>query len=170
MPRFRARTASALPRAPCRLLCTRPPRAGLYRDWRVTYRGLGSCVCRNPQLRVVANTTGQRGTNSQTGAEFKADLHSGKVKFGIFVNSASPTVAEQLSFSGYDWLLVDCQHGPMEPTLLSTMLAAVSNGGAKSMVRVLQLPRMEVVLSGSRKLSPLLLFWAVNSRAVSTLS
>jgi 4-hydroxy-2-oxoheptanedioate aldolase len=93
-------------------------------------------VCRNPQLRVEANTTGQRGTNSQTGAEFKADLHSGKVKFGIFVNSASPTVAEQLSFSGYDWLLVDCQHGPMEPTLLSTMLAAVSNGGAKSMVRV----------------------------------
>eukprot|EP01043_Picozoa_sp_COSAG02_P088916 COSAG02_NODE_25958_length_644_cov_1.315596_1_plen_117_part_01 len=84
----------------------------------------------------MPNTTGQLGTDSQTGAEFKADLHSGKVKFGIFVNSHSTTVAEQMSFSGYDWLLVDCQHGPMEPTQLSTMLAAISNGGAKSMVRV----------------------------------
>lgn len=59
-----------------------------------------------------------------------------KPKFGIFINSHSTTVAEQLSFSGYDWLLVDMQHGPMEPTLLSTMLAAISNGGARSMVRV----------------------------------
>lgn len=28
-------------------------------------------------------------------------------KFGLFVNSASPIVAEQLSRSGFDWLLVD---------------------------------------------------------------
>ena len=26
---------------------------------------------------------------------------------GLFVNSHSPTVAEQLAHSGYDWLLVD---------------------------------------------------------------
>lgn len=102
---------------------------GVARTMRLTW-------CAPPQLRVVPNTTGQLGTNSQTGAEFKADLHSGKVKFGIFVNSHSTTVAEQMSFSGYDWLLVDTQHGPMEPTLMSTMLAAISNGGAKSMVRV----------------------------------
>ena len=55
-----------------------------------------------PKLEIMPNQTGQLGTGSQTGAEFKADLKSGKVKFGIFVNSASPTVAEQLSFSGYD--------------------------------------------------------------------
>ena len=61
----------------------------------------GGC-CFPTQLRVVPSPTGQLGTDSQTGAEFKADLHSGKMKFGIFVNSASPTVAEQMSFSGYD--------------------------------------------------------------------
>ena len=55
-----------------------------------------------PKLEIMPNQTGQLGTGSQTGAEFKADLKSGKVKFGIFVNSASPIVAEQLSFSGYD--------------------------------------------------------------------
>ena len=45
-------------------------------------------------------------------------------------------MCEQLSCSGYDWLLVDTQHGPMEPITLSCMLGAIANGGAKSMVRV----------------------------------
>jgi len=52
------------------------------------------------------------------------------------VNSHSPTVAEQLAHSGYDWLLVDTQHGPMDHEKLSFMLAAIASGGAKSIVRV----------------------------------
>jgi 4-hydroxy-2-oxoheptanedioate aldolase len=71
-----------------------------------------------------------------SGAEFKKQLRAGIPKMGLFVNSSSPTVAEQLAFTGYDWLLVDTQHGPMGHESLSGMLAAVSNGGAKSMVRV----------------------------------
>jgi 4-hydroxy-2-oxoheptanedioate aldolase len=71
-----------------------------------------------------------------SGAEFKAQLRSGSPKMGLFVNSASPTVAEQLAHSGYDWLLVDAQHGPMGYETLGTMLCAISSGGAKSMVRV----------------------------------
>src|ERR1035438_6435986 len=55
---------------------------------------------------------------------------------GLFLNAHSPTVAEQLAHSGYDWLLVDTQHGPMGYLELSGMLAAIANGGAKSMVRV----------------------------------
>jgi 4-hydroxy-2-oxoheptanedioate aldolase len=71
-----------------------------------------------------------------TGAEFKEQLRQGKPKIGLFINSHSPTVAEQLAHSGYDWLLVDTQHGPMGYEQLSGMLAAVGSGGAKSMVRV----------------------------------
>jgi 4-hydroxy-2-oxoheptanedioate aldolase len=67
---------------------------------------------------------------------FKQELQKGNPKMGIFVNSASPTVAEQLSFSGYDWLLVDMQHGPMDYVTLSSMLTSISRGGALSMVRV----------------------------------
>jgi 4-hydroxy-2-oxoheptanedioate aldolase len=70
------------------------------------------------------------------GAEFKKQLRAGKTKLGLFLNSSSPTVAEQLAHSGYDWLLVDTQHGPMGYESLSGMLAAIANGGAKSMVRV----------------------------------
>jgi 4-hydroxy-2-oxoheptanedioate aldolase len=71
-----------------------------------------------------------------SGAEFKKQLREGHPKIGLFLNSHSPTVAEQLAHSGYDWLLVDTQHGPMGYEKLSAMLSGVSNGGAKSMVRV----------------------------------
>lgn len=71
-----------------------------------------------------------------SGAEFKAQMRAGQPKMGLFVNSHSPTVAEQLAHTGYDWLLVDSQHGPMGFEKLSSMLCAISSGGAKSLVRV----------------------------------
>ena len=71
-----------------------------------------------------------------TGAEFKNQLRAGTPKLGLFVNSHSPTVVEQLAHSGYDWLLVDTQHGPMGTETLSTMISGISSGGAKSLVRV----------------------------------
>lgn len=75
-------------------------------------------------------------TSTLSGAEFKQQLRDGAPKMGLFVNSHSPTVCEQLAHSGYDWLLVDTQHGPMTKEKLSAMLCAISSGGAKSMVRV----------------------------------
>ena len=72
-------------------------------------------------------------SNALTGAEFKSQLRSGTLKLGLFVNSHSPTVVEQLAHSGYDWLLVDSQHGH---ETLSTMICGISSGGAKSLVRV----------------------------------
>jgi 4-hydroxy-2-oxoheptanedioate aldolase len=71
-----------------------------------------------------------------SGADFKKQLREGSPKMGLFLNAHSPTVAEQLAHSGYDWLLVDTQHGPMGYEKLSAMLSGISNGGAKSMVRV----------------------------------
>jgi hypothetical protein len=69
-------------------------------------------------------------------AEFKQQLRQGTPKMGLFLNAHSPTVAEQLAHSGYDWLLVDSQHGPMGYETLSGMLAGIANGGAISLVRV----------------------------------
>ncbi|MBS1828427.1 MAG: hypothetical protein JST93_24180 [Acidobacteria bacterium] len=73
---------------------------------------------------------------SVSGADFKQQLRAGAPKMGLFLNSHSPTVAEQLAHSGYDWLLVDTQHGPMDHEKLSYTLCAIGSGGAKSMVRV----------------------------------
>ena len=71
-----------------------------------------------------------------TGADWKQQMRDGKPSMGLFLNAHSPTVAEQLAHSGYDWLLVDTQHGPMGYEKLSAMLCAIGSGGAKSMVRV----------------------------------
>ena len=71
-----------------------------------------------------------------SGVDFKKQLRAGQPKLGLFLNAHSPTVAEQLAFSGYDWLLVDTQHGPMGYEKLSAMLSGIANGGAKSIVRV----------------------------------
>jgi 4-hydroxy-2-oxoheptanedioate aldolase len=75
-------------------------------------------------------------SGTQSGVEFKGQLHAGEPKLGLFLNSHSPTVAEQLAHSGYDWLLVDSQHGPMGYEKLSAMLCGIASGGAKSLVRV----------------------------------
>ena len=37
-----------------------------------------------------------------SGADFKKQLREGQPKMGLFVNSHSPTLAEQLAHSGYD--------------------------------------------------------------------
>ncbi|PWT78907.1 MAG: hypothetical protein C5B58_14535 [Acidobacteria bacterium] len=71
-----------------------------------------------------------------SGSEFKKQLRAGQPKMGLFLNAHSPTVAEQLAYSGYDWLLVDTQHGPMGYERLSGMLSGIANSGAKSLVRV----------------------------------
>ncbi|HIE94548.1 MAG TPA: hypothetical protein EYQ83_17430, partial [Acidobacteria bacterium] len=75
-------------------------------------------------------------SDSLTGAEFKAALRNNTPKLGLFINSHSTTVVEQLAHSGYDWLLVDSQHGPMGYETLSNMIGGIAAGGAKSLVRV----------------------------------
>jgi 4-hydroxy-2-oxoheptanedioate aldolase len=74
--------------------------------------------------------------NTLSGAQFKKQLREGTPKIGLFLNAHSPTAAEQLAHSGYDWLLVDTQHGPMDHERLSAMLCGIASGGAKSLVRV----------------------------------
>jgi len=74
--------------------------------------------------------------NRLTGKEFKQHLLEGQVKLGLFINSGSPVVAEQLSHSSYDWLLVDAQHSPISSSSIGPMLSGIATGHAKSLVRV----------------------------------
>lgn len=69
-------------------------------------------------------------------AEFKAELRAGKPKFGVFLNSSSALLAGQFSHSGYDWLLVDTQHSPIDAKTLSQMIVSIRTGQARIMVRV----------------------------------
>ena len=73
---------------------------------------------------------------SNLGENMKKQMREGQTKMGVFLNSGSTVVADQFAHMGYDWLLVDTQHGPMDPMTLSAMLTAISAGGCLAMVRV----------------------------------
>lgn len=45
---------------------------------------------------------------------FKAALASGTPQYGLWMASASPTITEIAADSGYDWLLLDGEHGPYD--------------------------------------------------------
>jgi len=70
------------------------------------------------------------------GEQWKNDLRGGQKAYGLFLNATSPTIAAQLSHAGYDWLLIDTQHGPMNPETLSHMITSIQNGKARALVRV----------------------------------
>lgn len=55
---------------------------------------------------------------------FKAALGEGRAQIGLWTALASPVTAEILGGSGYDWLVLDAEHGPNDlPLLLSQMQA-----------------------------------------------
>ena len=61
---------------------------------------------------------------------------SGQPAIGLFVSSASPLAAETVGHLGFDWVLVDLQHGENNLGNLSQMLQAVSATPAMPFVRV----------------------------------
>lgn len=67
---------------------------------------------------------------------FRARLQAGETVIGAFANLGSSLTAEILAIAGYDWLVVDLEHGAGdEPTLL-TQLQAVAYTGVPVLARV----------------------------------
>ncbi|MGH6990875.1 MAG: HpcH/HpaI aldolase family protein, partial [Stellaceae bacterium] len=67
--------------------------------------------------------------------EFKAALAAGKPQIGIWSSLASNIAAEILSDSGFDWILLDCEHSPNEVPTLLQQLQAVQGGSTSAVVR-----------------------------------
>ena len=70
-----------------------------------------------------------------SGAEFKQQLRDGAPKMGLFINSHSPTVCEQLAHSGYDWLLIDAEHAPNDIQTLVAQLQGLSKYPVHPIIR-----------------------------------
>lgn len=56
---------------------------------------------------------------------------------GIFSALADALAAETLARAGYDWVLVDLQHGTADTSHLTALLQAIEGAGAAPVVRVL---------------------------------
>lgn len=67
---------------------------------------------------------------------FKELLKSGKPAIGTLVQLPSPPVVEVLAQAGFDWLLIDTEHGPIDTEKLQAMIRATSATPATPIVRV----------------------------------
>jgi 4-hydroxy-2-oxoheptanedioate aldolase len=66
---------------------------------------------------------------------FKSALSQGRRQLGIWSSFCSPIVAEILGKSGFDWILFDSEHSPVEIAGLLPLLQAASSGPAACVVR-----------------------------------
>lgn len=62
-------------------------------------------------------------------------LKQGRVALGSWVTIGNPEVVEMLSLLGFDWLLLDMEHAPLDYQTLEYMLMAV-RGDATPLVRI----------------------------------
>jgi 2-keto-3-deoxy-L-rhamnonate aldolase RhmA len=67
--------------------------------------------------------------------EFKRSLAAGKPQIGIWSSLASNIGAEILADSGFDWILLDCEHSPNDVQSLLQQLQAVQGSAASAVVR-----------------------------------
>ena len=66
----------------------------------------------------------------------KARLAAGETLFGTFLTLGSPLAAESLGLAGFDWLLVDLEHGGGHESQLLGQLLGATAAGVHALVRV----------------------------------
>jgi 4-hydroxy-2-oxoheptanedioate aldolase len=67
---------------------------------------------------------------------FKTRLEAGETLFGLWSTLSSPNVAELLGGAGFDWLLFDAEHSPVELSELVCLLRAAQASSANLAVRI----------------------------------
>ena len=70
--------------------------------------------------------------------KLKAALARRELQIGIWLGLCSPAVAEMAGAAGYDWCLIDGEHGPNDLPLMADQLRALEGHGASAVVRVPQ--------------------------------
>src|SRR3990167_2014488 len=66
----------------------------------------------------------------------KQRIKSGKPCFGSLLNFGDPLVAEMMAAVGFEWLLVDGEHGPIDLATMATMFATITRYPVAPLVRV----------------------------------
>ncbi len=63
-------------------------------------------------------------------------LSSGKVSLGTWLQFNSPDVAELMAKAGYDWVVVDMEHGSFSNSDLPSLFRAIESAGSVPFVRL----------------------------------
>lgn len=67
---------------------------------------------------------------------FKKALASGERQIGLWSGLASPIAAEIVAGAGFDWIVIDGEHGPNDVPLLLAQLQAMRGGTAEPVFRL----------------------------------
>ena len=67
--------------------------------------------------------------------QFKANLQSGEVQYGLWMGLAEMYSAEVCAGAGFDWLLIDAEHGPNDLRSILAQLQAVAPYHSQPVVR-----------------------------------
>src|SRR3546814_8154559 len=67
---------------------------------------------------------------------FKTALRDGgRPQIGLWLNTGEPLLAELAGTAGYDWLVIDGEHGPNDLRSIMSQLQALSASPAEAVVR-----------------------------------
>src|SRR3954464_1909969 len=69
------------------------------------------------------------------GNAFKKAIRAGRQQIGLWVSLASPYSIEIVAGSGVDWLLIDAEHSPNDPTTVLPQLQAAAPYPVSAIVR-----------------------------------
>ena len=67
--------------------------------------------------------------------QLKETLKAGKAAIGTFIQIGHPDITEMLSNAGFDWLLLDGEHGPFGIETMQTMLQAMNGTKTVPIIR-----------------------------------
>jgi 2-dehydro-3-deoxyglucarate aldolase/4-hydroxy-2-oxoheptanedioate aldolase len=79
-----------------------------------------------------------------TGTTLRTRVHAGETLFGLFLDLGSPFSAEISASAGYDWVVVDLEHGAATEAGLVGLLQSVEVGGSSPVVRPQSAERLRI--------------------------
>ncbi len=74
----------------------------------------------------------------------KDKIRSGEAVHGCFINLGSPVSAEIVGSAGFDWVLLDLEHGAGNDVVMYQQLQALAHTGATPIIRTGELSRPKV--------------------------
>jgi 2-keto-3-deoxy-L-rhamnonate aldolase RhmA len=83
----------------------------------------------------------------------KDKTRSGEAVHGCFINLGSPVSAEIVGNAGFDWVLIDLEHGAGNDAIMYQQLQALAHTGATPIIRTAELsrPRVQRILDAGGK-------------------
>src|SRR6478752_7396029 len=74
----------------------------------------------------------------------KSRIQSGEVVYGCWVNLGSLVSAEIMGKAGFDWVLIDLEHGAVDVHVMYQQLQVLSGSPVTSLVRIDEISRPNV--------------------------